>query len=141
MIVVDASVVSFLLIEGELTDAARALHALDPEWITPPILNHEMLTILAALGGAEGRADQADQVERIWRDVRNLAGPRQQIPDPVRSMRLAVKLGIPGHQAQYLCLADSLNLALITEEEDLLRAAPDRAMTIIDYLERRSGER
>jgi predicted nucleic acid-binding protein len=138
MIVVDASVVSFLLIEGELTDAARALHALDPEWVTPPILNHEMLTILAVLGGAEGGADQ---VERIWRDVRNLTGPRQQIPDPVRSMRLAVKLGIPGHEAQYLCLADSLNLPLITEEEDLLRAAPDRAMTIIDYLERRSGER
>ena len=137
MIVVDASVVSFLLIEGDLTDAARALHALDPEWITPPILNHEMLSILSALGAAEGRADQ---VERLWRDVRNITGSRQQVPDPVKSMRLAVKTGISGHEAQYLCLAETLNLPLITEEEDLLHASPGRAMTIIDYLERRSGE-
>ena len=137
MIVVDASVVSFLLIEGELTDAARELHALDPEWITPPILNHEMLTILAALGASEGGVER---VERTWRDVRNLVGARQQIPDPVRSMRLAVKLGISGHEAQYLCLADSMNLPLVTEEEELLRAAPGRAVTILGHLEERSGK-
>lgn len=131
MIVVDASVVAFLMIEGELTDAVRELHRIDPEWVTPPILNHEMLNILAAVGAVE--KDSA-AVEVIWRDIRALLGARQQVPDPVRSLRLGVELGISGNEAQYLCLASVLGLPLITQEERLLRAAPERAIGVLDYL-------
>lgn len=52
MIVVDATVVPFLFLEGELTEEVRDLHALDPGWVTPPILNHEMLHLLARLGAS-----------------------------------------------------------------------------------------
>jgi len=131
MIVVDASVVAFLLIDGELTDAVRKLHRIDPDWVTPPILNHEMLNILAAVGSAEGNSAA---MEGVWRDVRALVASRQQVPDPVRSLRLGVELGISGNEAQYLCLADSLGLPLITQEKNLLQAAPQRAVSVLDYL-------
>jgi predicted nucleic acid-binding protein len=131
MIVVDASVVAFLLIDGELTDAVRELHRIDPDWVTPPILNHEMLNILAAVGLAEGNSAA---MEGVWRDVRALVASRQQVPDPVRSLRLGVELGISGNEAQYLCLADSLGLPLITQEKNLLQAAPQRAVSVLDYL-------
>ena len=131
MIVVDASVVAFLLIDGELTDAVRELHRIDPDWVTPPILNHEMLNILAAVGSAEGNSAA---MEGVWRDVRALVASRQQVPDPVRSLRLGVELGISGNEAQYLCLADSLGLPLITQERNLLQAAPQRAVSVLDYL-------
>jgi len=131
MIVVDASVVAFLLIDGELTDAVRELHRIDPDWVTPPILNHEMLNILAAVGSAEG---SSEAMEPIWRHVRALVASRQQVPDPVRSLRLGVELGISGNEAQYLCLAESLGLPLITQEKSLLQAAPKRAVSVHDYL-------
>ena len=131
MIVVDASVVAFLLIDGELTDAVRELHRINPDWVTPPILNHEMLNILAAVGSAEGNSAA---MEGVWRDVRALVASRQQVPDPVRSLRLGVELGISGNEAQYLCLADSLGLPLITQEKNLLQAAPRRAVSVLDYL-------
>jgi predicted nucleic acid-binding protein len=131
MIIVDASVVAFLLIDGELTDAVRELHRIDPDWVTPPILNHEMLNILAAVGSAEGNSAA---MEGVWRDVRALVASRQQVPDPVRSLRLGVELGISGNEAQYLCLADSLGLPLITQEKNLLQAAPQRAVSVLDYL-------
>ena len=131
MIVVDASVMAFLLIDGELTDAVRELHRIDPDWVTPPILNHEMLNILAAVGSAEGNSAA---MEGVWRDVRALVASRQQVPDPVRSLRLGVELGISGNEAQYLCLADSLGLPLITQEKNLLQAAPERAVSVLDYL-------
>ena len=136
MIVVDASIVSFLLIEGELTDEARALYRIDPEWITPPILNHEMLAILTDVGSLEG--DDAAMIE-LWRQVRLLVGSRQQIPDPVRSLRRGVESGISGYDAQYLALAEQLSLPLITEEEALLQAAPGRAISLRSYLEERIG--
>jgi predicted nucleic acid-binding protein len=131
MIVVDASVVAFLMIEGELTHAVRELHRMDPDWVTPPILNHEMLNILAVIGSEE---KSSLAMEGIWREVRALCASRQQVPDPVRSLRLAVDLEISGNEAQYLCLAQSLDLTLVTEEERLLHAAPERSVGVRKYL-------
>jgi len=136
MIVVDASILSFLLIEGELTEEARALYRIDPEWVTPPILNHEMLAILTEVGSREG--DAAAMIE-LWRQVRLLVGSRQQIPDPVRSLRRGVETGISGYDAQYLALAEQLSLPLITEERALLEAAPGRAVSLRSYLDEKIG--
>ena len=143
MIVVDASVVAYLLIEGELTDVARELYRVDSDWVTPPILNHEILSILAAVGTEE---QSSQSVEVIWRDVRALLGTRQQVPDPVNSLRLAVEFGISGFDAQYLSLAQQLNLPLITGDARLIEATRGRMGTQIapvltpgDYLRARTG--
>lgn len=63
MIVADASVVTFLFLEGELTGVVREIYLLDPDWITPPILNHELLNIFAALGATEG---DVQGMEELW---------------------------------------------------------------------------
>ena len=143
VIVVDASVVAYLLIEGELTDVARELYRVDSDWVTPPILNHEILSILAAVGTEE---QSSHSVEVIWRDVRALLGTRQQVPDPVNSLRLAVEFGISGFDAQYLSLAQQLNLPLITGDARLIEATRGRMGTQIapvltpgDYLRARTG--
>jgi predicted nucleic acid-binding protein len=131
MIVVDASVVAFLFIEGEESATVRKLYQFDPEWVTPPILNHEMLTILAAVGTAEG---DAGAVESIWREVRGVLGSRQQVPDPVRSLRLAVESGVSGYDAQYLALASQLHLPLVSCERGLLEAFPGKVVSPQSYL-------
>jgi predicted nucleic acid-binding protein len=136
MIVVDASVVAFLFIDGEESGTIRKLYQWDPEWVTPPILNHEMLTILAAVGSAEG---DSSAVEGIWREVRGVLGSRQQIPDPVRSLRLAVELGLSGYDAQYLALAAQLHLPLVSCERRLLEALPGRVVSPERYLAGSTG--
>jgi predicted nucleic acid-binding protein len=130
MIVVDATVVPFLFLEGELTEVVRELHALDSGWVTPPILNHEILHLLTRLGIAEGK----EPMERLWREIRVLLSTAQQIPDPVRSLRLGIEYGLSGYEAQYICLAESLNLPLITEESRLQELFPKRALGVMDYL-------
>jgi predicted nucleic acid-binding protein len=131
MIVVDSSVISFLFLEGELTESVKELHRIDSEWITPPILNHEMLNILAVVG----TADQAvAPMEEIWRDIRALLGPRQQVPDPLRSLHLAIELEISGYEAQYVALAQQLNMPLVTEEQRLLEQLPDLCLSIEEAL-------
>jgi hypothetical protein len=131
MIVVDSSVISFLFLEGELTESVKELHRIDSEWITPPILNHEMLNILAVVG----TADQAfAPMEEIWRDLRALLGSRQQVPDPLRSLHLAIELEISGYVAQYVALAQQLNIPLVTEEQRLLEQLPDLCLSIEEAL-------
>ena len=131
MIVVDSSVISFLFLEGELTESVKELHRIDSEWITPPILNHEMLNILAVVG----TADQAvAPMEEIWRDIRALLGSRQQVPDPLRSLHLAIELKISGYEAQYVARAQQLNMPLVTEEQRLLEQLPDLCLSIEEAL-------
>lgn len=134
MIVVDAPIVAFLLIEGELTAAARQLYKMDPEWVTPPIINHELLNILGAVGRSEG--DFAP-VGALWKEARGILAPRQQVPDPVRALRLSVESGLSGYEAQYLALAEKLGLPLITVEERLLGVRGERCMTPEEYLDAR----
>jgi predicted nucleic acid-binding protein len=135
MIVVDSTVVPYLVIEGELTEEVRVLHGIDPDWVTPPILNHEILDVLAAVGAGE---NSWENVERIWKDLRQLLGSRQQIPDPVRSLRIAVENDLPGHEAQYLCLAASLGVPLVTESPRLLKVT-SKAVTVRELIHRMVG--
>ena len=134
MIVVDATVVPFLFLEGELTAAVRDLHALDPGWVTPPILNHEILHLLVRLGVREG----IESMEGLWREIRSVIGPNQQVPDPVRSLRFGIEHGLSGYEAQYLCLAESLNLPLISEDQRLQGLFPKRAFGVLDFLRLRN---
>jgi predicted nucleic acid-binding protein len=131
MIVVDATVVPFLFLEGEMTQAVRDLHALDPGWVTPPILNHEILHLLSKLGVAEGH----EPMEMLWREIRGVLSAGQQVPDPVRSLRLGIEYGLSGFEAQYLCLAESLHLPLITEDVRLRELFPKRAFGVVNYLQ------
>jgi predicted nucleic acid-binding protein len=130
MIVVDATVVPYLFVEGELTVMVREMHRIDPGWVTPPILNHEMLHVLARLGVSEGE----EVVGRLWREIRAVLGANQQIPDPVRSLRLGVRHGIGGNEAQYLCLAEVLDLPLISEDLVLRERFRGRIYAVSEYL-------
>jgi len=134
MIVIDATVVPYLFVEGELTGLVRELHRVDSGWVTPPILNHEMLHVLARLGVTEGE----EAMEGLWREIRSVLGTNQQVPDPVRSLRLGVRLGIGGNEAQYLCLAESLDLPLISEDRVLRERFGARVFGVTEYLDRKS---
>jgi len=122
-------VVPYLFVEGELTGMVRELHRIDAGWVTPPILNHEMLHVLARLGVSEG----GEITERLWREIRSVLGANQQVPDPVRSLRLAVRHGIGGNQSQYLCLAESLDLPLISEDPVLQERFRGRVFGVNEY--------
>jgi predicted nucleic acid-binding protein len=130
MIVIDATVVPYLFVEGELTASVRELHRIDPGWVTPPILNHEMLHVLARLGVTEGE----EVVGRLWKEIRAVLGANQQVPDPSRSLRLGVRHGIGGNEAQYLCLAESLDLPLISEDPVMRGRFRGRVFGVEEYL-------
>ena len=71
----------------------------------------------------------------IWREVRSAMSARQQVPDPMRSLRLAIELGISGYEAQYLSLAEQLEIPLVTEEGRLIELSSGRALSIGDALQ------
>ena len=131
MIIADASLVSFLFLEGEVSGPVRELYRRDPDWVTPPILNHEMLNILAAVGRAD---DAALAMEDLWKEIRTRLGARQQIPDPLRALRMAIDFGISGSEAQYLALSQQLGAHLVSCDLRLIEHLPKLVVSPEVYL-------
>ena len=73
-------------------------------------------------------------MEHLWKEVRMVLGANQQVPDPVRSLRLAVRYGLGGNEAQYLCLAESLDLPLVSEDASLRERFQGRVFGLSQYL-------
>lgn len=132
MIVVDANVTAYLMLEGDRTPLARDVFRCDPEWLAPPIWPHEFVNILATYAKRDRRElagylrilDQALSLVDGYKDGIEMA--------PV--LDLAVTHQLSAYDAQYVYLAQMRRLPLITEDTRILRAAPNVAMSMADYI-------
>jgi len=132
MIVVDANVIVALVIANSIASSARAVLAADADWIVPSLWQSEVLNALlnevkagnVTLEGALEAADTAAQV----------------LHDRVRECRASAILTtahtsrLTAYDATYVVLARSLGLLLVTEDKQILRACPDVARSMRQFL-------
>ena len=132
MIVVDANIVVAFVIENAFAPDARAVHAMDPDWVAPALWQSEVLNALLnelkagklALEGALEAVKTATQLLRErTRDCR-----------PSAILSTAHDTGLTAYDATYVALARSLGLSLITEDKQILRACPDVARSMRHFL-------
>lgn len=122
MIVVDVSVIAYLLIEGDKSALALQVYQRDAEWCVPPLWRYEFLNVLGAYV-RQGGGNPAD-AEAIWhRGVRWLSGQEKTV-DLSQALQLANQHGITPSDAQYIELATALGLRYITEKPQLLELFP-----------------
>ncbi|MGC2458903.1 MAG: type II toxin-antitoxin system VapC family toxin [Gallionellaceae bacterium] len=132
MIVVDANILVYSLIEGDYSPLVRKLRERDMDWRTTGLCLHEILNVLATY-------------QR--RDVLKLAQCKKLLEHAERFMKVAqcevkmdavlavaAKYAITGYDAQYIALAQSLNAPLITEDRKLRDAVPGIAFSMQEFL-------
>jgi predicted nucleic acid-binding protein len=128
MLVVDANVVAYLLIEGERTEQARELWASDRDWLAPRLLFYELANVFSQLvkqralpfdAGVAGLESSVALVRMLDRE-----------PPAARVLEIASKLRISAYDASYLATAEALRAPLVTEDVRLLRAAPEIARAL-----------
>lgn len=127
MIVVDANVLAYLLIDGPKSRQARALLERDPEWAVPPLWRHEFLNILAA-SVRTGRLGLAQAEGLLGHAVRLLEDNERQ-PDMAAALRLAARHKLSAYDAQYVALAQHLGVLCVSEDAKLRAAAPKGLVT------------
>jgi predicted nucleic acid-binding protein len=123
VLVVDANIVVYLLIEGEKTAQARALWATDHDWRAPQLLFYELANVFSqllkrrdlSLEAASSGLDSGLGLVRLLD-----AGP-----PAARILEIASRLGLSAYDASYLATAELLRTPLVTEDARLLRAAPE----------------
>jgi predicted nucleic acid-binding protein len=122
MIVVDVSVVAYLLIEGDKSPLALQVYQRDAEWCVPALWRYEFLNVLGAYVRQGG--GNPEDAEAIWqRAVRWLGGQEKNV-DLVQALRLAHQHSIIPSDAQYIELATALGLHYVTEKPQLLELFP-----------------
>lgn len=128
MIVVDTNIVAYFFIEGERTAAARALRQVEPGWRLPPLWRHEYLNVLATYTRSGGT--DIDTACTLWHTAAALFADSEQDVDMTAALALATTHGISAYDAQFVSLAQVLNVRLVTEDCRLLKIFPERAIPL-----------
>ena len=126
--VVDTNVMVYFLLGEEWGTDAEQLFKQDPEWAAPVILMSELRNVLlgfvrqGVLNPAEAKA-MSDDAASVLRDrIATVAG--DQVFD------VALESGLTAYDAEFVALARTLGVRLITLDGAILRGAADVAVPL-----------
>jgi len=132
MIVVDANILLYATIECDTTLLTQALKSKDPDWRAPPLLIDETTNVLATY---ERRGILTlDQCQALLRSTMAFMEVASIAVDFNLVLDIAARHRISGYDAQYVVLAQTLDVALVTEDRKLREALPGIALSLSEYL-------
>lgn len=128
MIVVDTNVLAYLFIDGDRTETVRQVFARDPEWRAPPLWRAEFLNVLA-ISHRAGVLDTAQAFE-AWQAASSLMLGREVEPGGDQVLHGALESGLSAYDAQFVVVAELLEVPLVTADRRILNACPATAISI-----------
>ena len=134
MIVVDANILVYSLIEGDYSPLAHKLQERDLDWRTTALCLHEILNVLATYQRREVLT--LAQCKKLLDHAERFMQVAQCEVKMDAALVVAAKYAITGYDAQYVALAQSLNAPLITEDRKLREAVPGIAFSMREFLAR-----
>ncbi len=134
MIVADTNLVSYLIIDGEHTDAARAVWAKDPQWIVPPLWRSEFLSVLTV--SVRHEILDEPQALQAWRVAVRLLLRSEREPGAEAVLSTAIGDGISAYDAHFVALARATSSSLVTGDKKLRRACGDVAISATEFVDR-----
>ncbi len=132
MIVVDANILIYSLIEGDYTPLVHKLREKDTDWRTTGLCLHETVNVLATYQ-RRGILTLA-QCRKLLAHAELFMKVAQCEVKLDAVLAMAAKYAITGYDAQYVALARSLNAPLITEDRKLREAVPGIAFSMREFL-------
>ena len=126
MIVVDTNIVVHLIIDGPETADASALFDADGEWASPRILMSEFRNVL--VGMARSGAITLERAKVMSDRAAAILGDRITPVDSAHVLDVALECGLTAYDAEFVALARTLPVPLITLDGGVLEGAPDVAV-------------
>jgi len=122
MIVADANLIAYLILPGERTSEAEAVLAADPVWAVPVLWASEMRSVLShyVRAGQLSVAQASAAMDRASSLIDGREGP----VESGEVFSLAKRSGCSSYDCEYVSLAMSLGVGLVTSDKALLRAFP-----------------
>ena len=132
MIVVDTNVIAYLFFEGERTLQAESVLEVDGEWVAPLLWRSEFCNVLVSL--FRKGVLSLDVGVRIMREAQRLMQDKEFEVASAHVLRLAAESGCSAYDCEFVSLAQSLNVALVTSDKGILREFPSTAISIEAFI-------
>jgi len=132
MIVADTNTIAYLYLPTAQTDDVVSLLHKDPLWIAPLLWRSEFQNVLA-LYVRKGIIDLSTAIAMQSQAEQQLAENEYSV-NSTDVLTLASESGCSAYDCEFISLAKSLNLKLITSDKKLIQIFPEIAMTAGDYL-------
>ena len=132
MIVVDTNVIHYCWVQGQNTGLAQAVRRRDPDWHAPLLWRSEMRNILTAYlrRGLLSRP----QIDSILRAVDHALAQKSHSVSDTSVLDVVEASAITAYDAEFVALAGTLAVPLVTADRAVLKAYPDRALTMEAYI-------
>ena len=130
MIVADVNTIAYLWIPGEMTAAAEKALVKDSEWVAPQLWRSEFRNVLAQYL----RRDliSADLVEKCLRGAESQIHTYM-VPSTL-IMQQVSRSTCSAYDCEYVALAKSLNVKLVTADMQICRQFPDVAVSLQTFV-------
>lgn len=125
MIVVDVNVLAYLLIDGPETSTVEGLLLRDPDWAAPFLWRSEWRSVLAGYM-RRGDVDESTALE-LHAAAEELVRGREYLVDASHVLSLVAGSPCSAYDCEYVALAETLGVPLMTYDRQLLEAFPGRA--------------
>jgi predicted nucleic acid-binding protein len=133
MIVIDANILIYALIECDNSRLIPKLKAKDANWRTTELCRHETLNVLATY--QRRGVLTLEQCRELLSHANQFITQAQCEVDFAASLDIAAKHGISGYDAQYVALATNLSVPLISEDRKLRQAVPETVISIQQFID------
>lgn len=139
MIVVDSNVVAYYWVNGPLTGIARRVHETDPEWHAPVLWRSELRSVLAGYR-RDGSLSTA-QIARVMAAAEESFAGREHLVPSDKVFQVVGETSLSAYDCEFVSLASLLGVPLVTADKAVLKAFPDQAATMEQFVrERFQGE-
>lgn len=132
MIVADANLIGYLLVEGEHTPLAIQVFEKDPDWYVPLLwqsetrslltnyLRHDLLTL--------------DKANQIMDEAHDLMIAHERFISSSLVLELVAASRCTSYDCEYIALAKEMNLILVTFDKQVVEAFPKIAVFPQDFM-------
>jgi predicted nucleic acid-binding protein len=131
MIVVDTNVIAYLMLPGEHTQAARHLLATDPSWCAPLLWRSELRNVLALY--VRQRHLTVEEACELQTASEALLDGREYAVRSDDVLSLAAESGRSAYDCEFVALARSLGVPLVTSDRQLLASFPETAVPLARF--------
>jgi predicted nucleic acid-binding protein len=127
MIVADANLVAYYYLPGPFQSLAQKIIKKDPVWFVPPIFVSEFRNILIGFIRS-GQLHKKDALEFAAK-VEFVFSQRMKGVSSAQVMELAYASGCSAYDAEYVALAQIMDIKLVTNDKPLLKTFPKTAIS------------
>lgn len=132
MIVVDSNVVAYCWIRGGRTEIAQRVRLRDPAWHVPILWRSE---VRSALSGYLWRGTiEPEGAEAIMAAAESALAGCEHLVASGAVLELAARSRLSAYDCEFVALAQSLAVPLVTEDAAVLKAFPDVALDMEGFL-------